>query len=167
VQSAAIALPCAALAQPSDYRITEATQACERLDMVHTSVQNAKRGIGGFRLGCVSVGKGTEVRLIQNVKVISLKSIFAQSRVAYAAGSLRAFSAQTRFERHPQILSSKRRTVELICAMGTWARVPSQTTPKGRFKRSSESSRLCGRLRLDQRARQAPDRDVADDEACA
>jgi hypothetical protein len=64
-QSAAIALPCAALAQPSDYRITESTQACERFDMVHTSVQNAKRGIGGFRLGCISVDKGTEVRLIQ------------------------------------------------------------------------------------------------------
>jgi len=63
-QSAAIAFPCTALAQPSDYRITEATQACERLDMVHTSVEHAKRGITGSRLGCGSVPKGTEVRLI-------------------------------------------------------------------------------------------------------
>ena len=63
-QSAAIALPCMALAQPSDYRITEATQACERLDMVHTSAENAKRGMGGARLGCTSVPKGTEVSLI-------------------------------------------------------------------------------------------------------
>ena len=47
-----------------DYRITEATQACERLDMVHTSLENAKRGIGGFSLGCTSVPKGTDVRLI-------------------------------------------------------------------------------------------------------
>jgi hypothetical protein len=63
-QSAAIALPSMALAQPSDYRITEATQACERLDMVHTAVGNAKRGMGGARLGCTSVSKGTEVSLI-------------------------------------------------------------------------------------------------------
>jgi hypothetical protein len=63
-QSAAIALPCTALAQPSDYRVTEATQACERLDVVHRSVEDAKRGIGGSRLGCTSVPKGTEVRLI-------------------------------------------------------------------------------------------------------
>ena len=63
-QSAALALPCTTFAQPSDYRITEATQACERLDMVYTSVENAKRRIGGFRLGCTSVPKGTDVRLI-------------------------------------------------------------------------------------------------------
>ena len=62
-QSAAIALPCTGLAQPSDYRVTEATQACERLDVVHRSVEDAKRGIGA-RLGCTSVPKGTEVRLI-------------------------------------------------------------------------------------------------------
>ena len=63
-QSVAVALPFTALAQPSDYRITEATQACERLDMVHTAADNAKRGIGGFRLGCAPVPKETEVRLI-------------------------------------------------------------------------------------------------------
>ena len=63
--AAAIALPCTALAQQSDYRITEPTQACERLEMVHTSVENAKRGIGGFRLGCTAMPQGTEVRLIQ------------------------------------------------------------------------------------------------------
>jgi hypothetical protein len=64
VSSVAIALPCAVLAQSIDYRITEATQACERLDMVHPSPEDAKRGIGGFRLGCTSVPKGTDVRLI-------------------------------------------------------------------------------------------------------
>jgi len=64
VSSVAIALPCAVLAQSIDYRITEATQACERLDMVHPSPKDAKRGIGGFRLGCTSVPKGTDVRLI-------------------------------------------------------------------------------------------------------
>lgn len=63
-QCAAIALPYTAIAQPSDYRITEATQACDRLDMVHASAENAKQGIGGFQLGCASVPKGTEVRLI-------------------------------------------------------------------------------------------------------
>jgi hypothetical protein len=63
-QSAAIALPCTAVAQPTDYRITEPTQACERLDMLHTSVENAKRGVGGFKLGCTAVPKGTEVTLI-------------------------------------------------------------------------------------------------------
>ena len=64
-QSVAISLPYMALAQPSDYRITEATQACDRWEMVHASVENAKRGIGGSRLGCTSVPKGTEVRLIK------------------------------------------------------------------------------------------------------
>ena len=64
-QSAAIALPCATLAQPIDYRITEPTQACERVDMVHASVENAKRGVRGVRLGCTTVPNGTEVRLIQ------------------------------------------------------------------------------------------------------
>jgi len=62
--AAAVVLPCMALRQPSDYRTTEATQACDRLTMVHTSAENAKRGIGGSRLGCASVPKGTEVRLI-------------------------------------------------------------------------------------------------------
>jgi hypothetical protein len=62
--AAAVALPCTALAQSTDYRITEATQACERLELVHTSVENAKHGIGGSRLGCTSVPKGTEVSLI-------------------------------------------------------------------------------------------------------
>jgi hypothetical protein len=62
--AAAIALPFTVLAQPSDYRITETTQACERVGMVHTAVEDAKRGIGGPRLGCASVPKGTEVRLI-------------------------------------------------------------------------------------------------------
>ena len=83
-QSAAIALPCTALAQPSDYRVTEATQACERLDVVHRSVEDAKRGIGGSRLGCTSVPKGTEVRLIT---AISRRSSFARPMVAYPAGS--------------------------------------------------------------------------------
>ena len=64
-RSAAIALPCTTLAQQSDYRITEPTQACERFETVHTSVENAKRGIGGFRLGCTAMPQGTEVRLIQ------------------------------------------------------------------------------------------------------
>jgi hypothetical protein len=50
--AAAVALPCTVLAQPIDYRITETTQACERVDMVHTAVDDAKRRIGGSRLGC-------------------------------------------------------------------------------------------------------------------
>src|SRR5262249_12572643 len=62
--AAAIALPCTVLARPSDYRITESTQACERVDMVHTAVEDAKRRIGGARLGCTWVPTGTEVRLI-------------------------------------------------------------------------------------------------------
>jgi len=56
----ATAAPTIKLPEPS----TEATQACERLTMVHTSAENAKRGIGGSRLGCASVPKRTEVRLI-------------------------------------------------------------------------------------------------------
>ena len=63
LQSAAIALPCAALAQQIDYRITEPTQACERLEMVHTSVEKAVHGYG-LRLGCTAVPKGTDVRLV-------------------------------------------------------------------------------------------------------
>ena len=60
-------LPCTALAQPADYRITEFTQACERWDMVHGSVENAtaKRGVGAFGIGCKPVAEGREVRLIQ------------------------------------------------------------------------------------------------------
>jgi hypothetical protein len=61
---AAVVLPCTALGQPSDYRTTEATQACERSEVVHTSAENAKRGIAGLRLGCMAVPQGTEVRLI-------------------------------------------------------------------------------------------------------
>ena len=62
--AAAVVLPCTAIAQPADYRVTEATQACERLEMVHTSAENAKRGTGEFRLRCTVVPQGTEVRLI-------------------------------------------------------------------------------------------------------
>ena len=62
--TAAVVLPCTAIAQPTDYRVTEATQACERLEMVHTSAENAKRGIADLRLGCTAVPQGTEVRLI-------------------------------------------------------------------------------------------------------
>ena len=60
-------LPCTALAQPADYRITEFTQACERWDMVHASVENAKakRGAGAFNIGCAPLPEGREVRLIQ------------------------------------------------------------------------------------------------------
>jgi hypothetical protein len=60
-------LPCTALAQPADYRISESTQACERWDMVQASVENAKakRGVGAFGIGCTPVTKGREVRLIQ------------------------------------------------------------------------------------------------------
>jgi hypothetical protein len=63
-QSATIALPCTALAQPIDYRITEPTPACDRAEMVHTSVEMAKRSTGAFSLGCTPVPKGREVRLI-------------------------------------------------------------------------------------------------------
>src|ERR1041385_500869 len=59
--AAAVVLPGTAIAQPADYRVTEATRACERLEMVHTSAENAKRE---FRLGCTVVPQGTEVRLI-------------------------------------------------------------------------------------------------------
>ena len=63
--SAAVALlPCAALAQLTDHRITERTQACDRPDMVHASVENLKRGV--FSLGCDPVPSGREVRLIQH-----------------------------------------------------------------------------------------------------
>jgi len=62
--AAAVVLPCTAIAQPADYRVSEATQACERFEMVHTSAENGKRGNGGFRLGCTAVPEGTEVRLI-------------------------------------------------------------------------------------------------------
>ena len=60
-------LPCTAVAQPADYRITEFTQACERWDMVHGSVENAtaKRGVGAFGIGCTPVAEGREIRLIQ------------------------------------------------------------------------------------------------------
>jgi hypothetical protein len=58
-------LPVPALAQPSDYRTTETTQGCERADTLHASVENAKRGLGGMRLGCTTVPKGMEVRQIQ------------------------------------------------------------------------------------------------------
>jgi hypothetical protein len=60
-------LPCPALAQPADYRITEFTQACERWDMVHASVENAKAkpGVGAFGIGCTPLAEGREVRLIQ------------------------------------------------------------------------------------------------------
>jgi hypothetical protein len=60
----AVAVPYTALAQPADYRITESTQACERWDMVHGSVENAKRG-AALNLGCAPVPKDREVRLIQ------------------------------------------------------------------------------------------------------
>ncbi|HTC77232.1 MAG TPA: hypothetical protein VK657_01390 [Terriglobales bacterium] len=39
----AVAVPYTAFAQQTDYRVTESTQACARWDMVHASVQNAKR----------------------------------------------------------------------------------------------------------------------------
>ena len=60
-------LPCTALAQPADYRITEFTQACERWDMVQATVENAKakRGAGAFNIGCAPLPEGREVRLIQ------------------------------------------------------------------------------------------------------
>ena len=59
--------PCTALAQPADYRISEFTQACERWDMVHASVENAKakRGVGALSIGCAPLPEGHEVRLIQ------------------------------------------------------------------------------------------------------
>ena len=66
-QSVVIAWTCTSFAQPSDYRITEPTQACESLDAVHTTVEDAKRGIRRFRLGCTAVAQGTEVRLIAHV----------------------------------------------------------------------------------------------------
>ena len=78
--AAAVVLPCTALGQPSDYRTTAATQACERLTMVHTSAENAKRGIGGVRLGCASVPNGTEVRLITHEGDVA-QSSFARSMV--------------------------------------------------------------------------------------
>ena len=65
LQSAAVALPCTAVAQTTDYRITEATQARDRWDMVHASVENAKRGIDRASLGCALLRKGHEVRLVQ------------------------------------------------------------------------------------------------------
>ena len=58
-------VPCTALAQPADYRITEFTQACERWDMVHASVENAKGKRSAFSIGCTPVPEGREVRLIQ------------------------------------------------------------------------------------------------------
>jgi len=60
----AVAVPYTAFAQPTDYRVTESTQACERWDMVHASVENAKRG-AALNLGCAPVPKDREVRLIQ------------------------------------------------------------------------------------------------------
>ena len=61
----AVALPCAAQAQVADHRITELTQACDRSDMVHASIENLKRGVRVFSLGCAPVPSGREVKLIQ------------------------------------------------------------------------------------------------------
>jgi hypothetical protein len=82
--SAAVALlPCAALAQLTDHRISELTQACDRSDMVHASVENLKRGV--FSLGCVPVPSGREVRLIQRRGDVSQVD-FCTSDGCYVAG---------------------------------------------------------------------------------
>ena len=63
---AAVALPYTARAQMADYRITELTQACDRSEMVHASVENMRRAGGrAFSVGCAPVPSDREVRLIQ------------------------------------------------------------------------------------------------------
>ena len=63
--AAAVVLPCTAIAQPADYRITELTPACDRWDMVRGSVENLKHGGRTLSLGCAPVPNGYEVSLIQ------------------------------------------------------------------------------------------------------
>ena len=62
---AVVALPYTARAQMADYRITELTQACDRSDMVHASVENMRRGVRAFSAGCAPVPSDREVRLVQ------------------------------------------------------------------------------------------------------
>ena len=75
----AVAVPYTAFAQPTDYRVIESTQACDRWDLVHASVENAKRGVAS-NLGCAPVPKDREVRLIQRKGDLSLSSRFLHKR---------------------------------------------------------------------------------------
>jgi hypothetical protein len=68
--TAVVALPCTALAQ------LELTQACDRSDMVHASVDNMRRGVRPFRWGaprCPEIARSG----LSSVRAMSLRSIFA------------------------------------------------------------------------------------------
>ena len=82
----AVVLPCTAIAQPADYRVAEASQACDLLEMVHTSAENAKRGIGALALVAQRYLKEPRSGLLR-VGAMLHTSFFARSRVVYAAGS--------------------------------------------------------------------------------